>query len=88
VRKEPFIVPGFAVYAMSEDRNHIFVGFPVKVMHLVPLVEDVCHQIRRWRIDNGRGDDIGDVAEVVVLCDAELRVRIELPDSREMDITA
>lgn len=44
------------------------------MMDLIALVEDVTHNLRWWRIDNGRRDDIGHVPMISIL--RYLRFRI------------
>jgi len=47
------VVPGLAIHTVLEERNHVLVRLLVKVMHLVALVEHVCHEIRWWRVGHG-----------------------------------
>ena len=85
--KKPLVVSGFAVYAVPEDRNHVFIRLLVKMVHLVSLVEDIRHQIRWWRIDDGRGNDVRNIPEVFVPRDVEFWIREKPAYRGEMDIT-
>jgi hypothetical protein len=48
-----FVVSWFAVNSLLEEGNHVLVGLLVKVVHLVPLVQHIGHQVRRWRVGDG-----------------------------------
>lgn len=73
---------------MSEDGNHVFVSRRVEVVHLVTFVEDVSHHLRGWCVDDGRGDDVGHVAVVLVFGDAEFGIGVELAYACQMDVSA
>jgi acyl-[acyl carrier protein]--UDP-N-acetylglucosamine O-acyltransferase len=88
VGEEVFVVAGLTVHAMAEDGDHILIGFLVEVVDLIPFVQDIGQQVRRRGVDDGGRDDVGNVAEVFVLGQAELGVRVELPDCCEVDIAA
>jgi hypothetical protein len=47
------VVSRFAVNSLLEEGNHVLVRLLVEVVHLVPLVQHIGHQIRRWRIGDG-----------------------------------
>jgi hypothetical protein len=88
MREKPLIVSWLAFNAMREHRDHVLVRVLVEVVHLVALVEDVCHQIGRRSIDNGGRDDVGHVAEILVLGQLKLRVGVELSDRSQVDVAA
>ena len=86
VRQEVLVVPRFAVHTGGKHGDHALLRLIVKVVHAVALVQHVCQQIRRRSVDNGRRDDVGHVAEVLVLSNTKLGVGVELPDSGQMHI--
>lgn len=88
VREKPFIVSWLAFNPMGKHRDHVLVGILVEVVHLVALVEDVCHQVWWWSVDDGRRDDIRHVAKVFVFGQLKLGVGVELSDRSQVDIAA
>jgi hypothetical protein len=81
------VVSLFSICIMREEGNHVFVGLIVEVMHLVPLVQDVCHDFR-WRcVYNGGADDVWHVSVILVLGDVQLLVGVKLSYCGEMDVT-
>jgi hypothetical protein len=52
--------------------------FCIKVVHFIPLVQDVSHQFRRWSINDCGRDNIGHVSRITVLWDLQLLVGVEL----------
>lgn len=58
----------------------------IKVMYLVPLVQNVCHHVRRGRVDDRRGNNVRHVSKVLVLGNHELLVAIELANCGKMNI--
>lgn len=74
MREHAFVVPRLTIDAVGKYGNHVLVGFFVEVVHLVPLVENICHQVWRGCVDDRRRDDVWDIAEVIMLRKSELGV--------------
>jgi hypothetical protein len=47
------VVSWLAINSLLEEGNHVFVSLLVEVVHLVPLVQHIGHQIRGRRVGNG-----------------------------------
>jgi hypothetical protein len=88
VRQQPFVVSWLSIYACLEHWNHVFVGLLVKMVDLVAFIQDIRHQIWRWCVRNGGGDDVWHVPGVLMLREPELGVREELTHSSQMYIAA
>lgn len=86
--QQPLVVAGFTIHVLREDRNHILIGIRVHVVHRIAFIERVSDQLRLRKIGNGRGYHVRHVSIVAVLGHIEFLVRIELPDGRQVNITA
>lgn len=73
---------------MRKDRNHVFIRIGIHMMNLVALVEDIRQHLRSRCVGNRRGDNIRHISVVLVLGHVQLRIRIELSDSCQLDIAA
>jgi hypothetical protein len=82
------VVSLLAIDVVREDRHHVLVSVGVKVMDLVPLVEDVCHHLRRWGVHYCGTDDIRHVSVILIFCEAMFLVAEELADGAKMDIAS
>lgn len=88
VGKKTFVVSRLAFDSVGEHRDHVLIGVLVQMMYLVALVEDVGHEVRRRRVDDSGRDNVWHVAEILVFGKFEFGIRVELANSRKMNIAA
>lgn len=82
------VVPFLPVDIVREDWYHILIGMLIKMVHFVPLVEDVGQYIRRRRVDYGGRDDVKHIPCVFVFWNFEFLVGVEPAYSREVNIAS
>jgi hypothetical protein len=70
-----------------EHGDHVFVGLLVEMMDFVALVQDVSHQVWRWRICDRRRDNIGHIAGILVFRKTKLWVGEELSNRGQVNVT-
>jgi hypothetical protein len=86
VGKQVLVVSRLTVDTILEDRDHVLLGQLVKMMDLVASIDDIRHHIGRRSVDNGRRDNIRHISGILMLGQSKARLRVELADSREMNI--
>jgi hypothetical protein len=72
---------------VSEDRDHVFIGISVKVMYLIPFVEQISKGVRRRCIGYCRRNYVRHVAMVTIFWNTKFRVGVKLANGAKMDIT-
>lgn len=86
--EETLIVPWFSVHILDEDWYHVFISLSIKMMDLVSFVEQIGETVWRWGVDDGGRNDVWHVSKVTIFWNTKLWIRIELSDSRKMNVAA